>query len=148
MYLNIIIERVENEIFVLLGHNGAGKSTTISILTGLITATSGTGYIYNNDIEKDMNEIRKLISVCPQHNILFDSLTVKEHLEMYARIKGMDEDKISDDVSNIVKEIGLTEKVNWKTCQLSGGQKRKLSVGIALIGGSKVVFLDEPTSYY
>lgn len=142
---NSLENRFENEIFVLIGHNGSGKTTAISVLTGLLKATSGSGRIYNYDINKEMEKIRKMISVCQQNDPLFDDLTVKEHLVLYSRLKGVEENKIMDEVNEMLKEIDLVEKSNCRTLELSGGQKRKLCVGIAFIGGSKVVFLDEPT---
>lgn len=134
----------EGEIFVLLGHNGAGKSTTISMLTGLLAPTSGKIHIYDEDVSEDLSAIRSYLGVCPQHDVLWEDLTVKEHLELYAGLKGVEKSQVNDSVSDIIKNVGLTEKVNTQSKQLSGGQKRKLSVAIALLGDSKVVILDEP----
>jgi len=80
----------QSQIFALLGHNGAGKTTTISMITGLFGATQGTTNIFGLDVEHDLEEVRKNMGVCPQHDILFDNLTVKEHLELYAVFKGVD----------------------------------------------------------
>jgi len=79
----------KNQIFVLLGHNGAGKTTTLSMLTGMLKITSGKASIFGLDVDTEMDKIRKIMGVCPQHNILFDHLTVKEHLEMFAVFKGL-----------------------------------------------------------
>ncbi len=79
----------EGQIFALLGHNGAGKTTTISMLTGMLDITSGSANAYGKDIENEIDDIRKFMGVCPQHDILFDNLTVKEHLEMFATFKGV-----------------------------------------------------------
>ncbi len=134
------------QITALLGHNGAGKTTTISMLTGLIPPTRGSAIIEGYDIAYDMDEIRKNLGVCPQHDILYPDLTVQEHLIMFASFKGLVGNKIKDEVEKMIQSVGLTEKRHALSKTLSGGQKRKLSVGIAFIGGSKVVFLDEPTS--
>ncbi|XP_031398981.1 ABC transporter A family member 1 isoform X1 [Punica granatum] len=136
----------ENQILALLGHNGAGKSTTISMLVGLIRPTSGDALVFGKNIRTEMDEIRKCLGVCPQNDILFPELTVREHLEMYAVLKGVEEDHVENVVSNMVDEVGLADKVNTTVRALSGGMKRKLSLGIALIGNSKVIVLDEPTS--
>ncbi|CDP14120.1 unnamed protein product [Coffea canephora] len=136
----------ENQILALLGHNGAGKSTTISMLVGLLRPTSGDALIYGKSILTDMDEIRKSLGVCPQQDILFPELTVKEHLEIFATIKGVDEDSIDSSVTEVVDEVGLADKIGTTVKALSGGMKRKLSLGIALIGNSKVIVLDEPTS--
>lgn len=136
----------ENQILALLGHNGAGKSTTISMLVGLLRPTSGDALIFGKNILTDMDEIRKGLGVCPQYDILFQELTVKEHLELFATIKGVDEDSLERIVIEMVDEVGLADKMNTAVKALSGGMKRKLSLGISLIGDSKVIILDEPTS--
>lgn len=84
--------------------------------------------------------------MCPQHNVLFESLTVREHLELYANFKGVDTVKIQRRVDKMIWEIELSDVQHQLASTLSGGQKRKLSVGIALIGDSKIIMLDEPTS--
>jgi ABC-type multidrug transport system ATPase subunit len=93
-----------------------------------------------------MGIIRRSLGLCPQYDILWPEITVREHLEMYARFKGLPEDTIKAEVEERVREVGLSEKVDAAAGSLSGGQKRKLSVAIAFIGNPKVVFLDEPTS--
>ena len=79
----------EGQITAILGHNGAGKTTLFNILTGLTAPTSGTAYIFGYDVRdpNDMDEIRRMTGVCPQHDILFDNLTPKEHLEFFAAVK-------------------------------------------------------------
>lgn len=134
------------QITALLGHNGAGKTTAIAMLTGLIPPDSGTAMIEGVDITENMNEIRRHLGVCPQHDVLFPELTVSEHLTMFASFKGVPRGEIRDEVNRMIESVGLTEKKNVAAKLLSGGQKRKLSVSIAFIGGSRVVFLDEPTS--
>jgi ABC-type multidrug transport system ATPase subunit len=134
------------QITALLGHNGAGKSTTISILSGLIEPSFGTAIIEGLDIRTDMNAIRRNLGVCPQHDVLFPDLTVEEHLILFASFKGAKGKAMREEVEAMIKSVGLTEKRKAYSKTLSGGQKRKLSVGIAFIGGSRVVFLDEPTS--
>ncbi|XP_057718264.1 ABC transporter A family member 1 isoform X1 [Arachis stenosperma] len=136
----------EHQILALLGHNGAGKSTTISMLVGLLPPTSGDALVFGKNIVSDIDEIRKVLGVCPQHDILFPELTVREHLEIFAILKGVDEDSLEAVVTNMADEVGLADKINSVVRALSGGMKRKLSLGIALIGNSKVIILDEPTS--
>lgn len=136
----------ENQILVLLGHNGAGKSTTISMLVGLLPPTSGDALVFGKSIKTDMDYIRKGLGVCPQNDILFPELTVKEHLELFATMKGVEDADLESTVHDMVDEVGLADKVNTVVKALSGGMKRKLSLGIALIGNSKVIILDEPTS--
>ena len=143
---NSNISMYNGQIFALLGHNGAGKTTTISMLTGLIPATQGRAGVFNLNIFDDMDEFRKILGVCPQHDVLFESLTPKEHLQLFASFKGTPADRVDEVVNKMIKDIDLVEVQNQLAGTLSGGQKRKLSVGIAMIGDSKVVILDEPSS--
>ncbi|XP_031568598.1 ATP-binding cassette sub-family A member 5-like [Actinia tenebrosa] len=138
----------EGQVTALLGHNGAGKSTLIAALTGMIEPTSGTALIYGKDITnaEDMEHIRRNIGVCPQQDVLFDFLTVEEHLDLYSGLKGVPGEERKEMISAVIKDIDLEDKTNDIAKNLSGGQKRKLCVGIALIANPKVLFLDEPTS--
>jgi ATP-binding cassette subfamily A (ABC1) protein 3 len=83
---NLSMNMYKNEITVLLGHNGAGKTTTMSILTGMINASKGTVIINGKDIRKETDEVRKDTGLCPQHNLLFLDLTVREHLKLIAMV--------------------------------------------------------------
>ncbi|XP_028818388.1 LOW QUALITY PROTEIN: ATP-binding cassette sub-family A member 1 [Denticeps clupeoides] len=136
----------EGQITSFLGHNGAGKTTTLSILTGLFPPHGGTVYIKGMDIRSDMDTIRKTLGVCPQHNVLFDILTVEEHVWFYGRLKGLSNSEVKGELNSLLDDVGLLHKRHEQTRNLSGGMKRKLSVAIAFIGGSKVVVLDEPTA--
>jgi len=141
------LDMYEGQIFALLGHNGAGKTTTISILTGLIDPTAGEMTVHGHSMKADMAKIRRELGVCPQHDVLFPDLTVWEHLYMFSVFKGMrDQVEIRGKIDQKIEEIDLVEKRNIPSKNLSGGQKRKLSLAIALIGGSSIVMLDEPTS--
>eukprot|EP00594_Rhizosolenia_setigera_P014554 CAMPEP_0178972746 /NCGR_PEP_ID=MMETSP0789-20121207/21232_1 /TAXON_ID=3005 /ORGANISM="Rhizosolenia setigera, Strain CCMP 1694" /LENGTH=1341 /DNA_ID=CAMNT_0020660323 /DNA_START=1119 /DNA_END=5142 /DNA_ORIENTATION=+ len=114
--------------------------------------TSGDATILGKSIRTDMPEIRKNIGVCLQHDCLYPLLTVEEHIQFFSQIKGLYDGKMNDktlaekSVSDSIDDVGLTEKRNTYSKNLSGGMKRKLSVAIAFCGGSSVVFLDEPTS--
>lgn len=77
----------ESEIYALLGHNGAGKTTTISMLTGLLERTSGDATVYGHKISDGMAPIRTMLGICPQHDVLFDYLTIAEHIDLFARLK-------------------------------------------------------------
>ncbi|XP_004706220.1 phospholipid-transporting ATPase ABCA3 [Echinops telfairi] len=136
----------EGQITVLLGHNGAGKTTTLSMLTGLFPPSSGHASICGYEISQDMPRIRESLGLCPQHDVLFDDLTVAEHLYFYAQLKGLSLHKCWEEVRRMLRILDLEDKQDAPSKFLSGGMKRKLSIGIALIGGSKVLMLDEPTS--
>ncbi|XP_062570055.1 phospholipid-transporting ATPase ABCA3-like [Saccostrea cucullata] len=136
----------KGQITALLGHNGAGKTTTMSMLTGFLPPTSGTATVNGYDICEDIQSVRRSLGLCPQHNILFDTLTVEEHLKFFAQLKGCPKENVNKEVDDMIKVLGLEAKRKNFSMTLSGGQKRKLSVGIAIIGGSEVIILDEPTS--
>ncbi|KAJ8922450.1 hypothetical protein NQ315_004397 [Exocentrus adspersus] len=136
----------EDQITVLLGHNGAGKTTTMSMLTGMITPTDGTAKVNGYDIRTDMDNVRDSLGLCPQHNIIFDDLTVAEHLYFFSKLKGLKKKDINAEIDKYVNLLELQDKRNAKSATLSGGMKRKLCVGMALCGNSKVVMLDEPTA--
>ena len=88
------VEMYNGQIFALLGHNGAGKTTTISMLTGMLSASGGHAFLGNINMFEDVTELRKQIGLCPQHDILFKSLTPLEHLNFYAMIKGVKDPKV------------------------------------------------------
>ena len=138
----------KNEIFALLGHNGAGKTTIISMLTGLYEATKGIAQYENVNILDSMNmEIfREKLGICPQHDILFEDLTIREHLEMFSIFKGVDSNEVEQEVNKTLHDFQLDDMQFMLAKNLSAGQRRKLSISISLIGGSKVIFLDEPSS--
>nr|XP_058142182.1 phospholipid-transporting ATPase ABCA3-like [Dasypus novemcinctus] len=143
---NLSLNAYEGQITALLGPNGAGKTTTLSILSGLIVPTRGQVFINGFDISKDMVHIRKNLGLCPQNDLLFDNLTVAEHLYFYCVIKGVSRERYKTEVNKMLTAFDLQEKLDSFSKSLSGGMKRKLSIIIALIGGSKVVILDEPSS--
>ena len=112
------------------------------MLTGLITPSSGDCLMYGNSIREDMSLIRKSLGVCSQQDVLFDRLTVKEHLTLYANLKGVDKPLMDEEVGRYIAQCGLADKVDAWAGSLSGGQKRKLCVALALVGGSRIIFLD------
>ncbi len=143
---NLSVNFYENQITSFLGHNGAGKSSTMGVLTGLIPATSGSAYIYGKDIRTNINQIRCNLGYVPQHNILFDKLTVEEHLWFYAKLKEVKDNIIKKLIDNMLVDTGLKNKRYNLVHTLSGGMQRKLSVAIAFVGDANVVLLDEPTA--
>uniref|UniRef100_A0A674GFY0 P-type phospholipid transporter n=1 Tax=Taeniopygia guttata TaxID=59729 RepID=A0A674GFY0_TAEGU len=136
----------EGQITAFLGHNGAGKTTAMSILTGLFPPTSGTVLVGGLDIQTHMDSIRHRLGMCPQHNILFNHLTVAEHILFYSQLKGRSREEAEQELETMLEDMGLTNKRNEEAQNLSGGMQRKLSVAIAFVGEAKVVVLDEPTS--
>ncbi|KAE8876271.1 ABC transporter A family member 1 [Phytophthora fragariae] len=140
------INMYSGQITCLLGHNGAGKTTLISMLTGVTPPTAGEATFHGLSFREDMDEIRESLGICFQHDVLYPELSVQDHLEFYARIKGYTGEALADEVTAKIGEVGLVDKRDTITSALSGGMKRKLSVAISLLGDSSLVFLDEPTS--
>ncbi|XP_006892762.1 PREDICTED: ATP-binding cassette sub-family A member 3-like [Elephantulus edwardii] len=136
----------KGQITVLLGPNGAGKTTTLSVLTGLFPPTRGTAYINGYDISRNILQIRKNLGFCPQHDLLYDDLTVSEHLFFYCMIKGIPRNMYPMETDHMLSAFNMLENRNEYSQSMSGGMKRKLSIIIALVGNSKVVILDEPSS--
>ncbi|CAB1351681.1 unnamed protein product, partial [Coregonus sp. 'balchen'] len=93
-----------------------------------------------------MDTIRKRLGMCPQHNVLFNDLTVEEHIYFYARLKGRSRDEVETEMDQMIKDVGLPHKRKELAKNLSGGMQRKLSVAIAFVGGSNIIILDEPTA--
>ncbi|KAL6049105.1 hypothetical protein STEG23_021649, partial [Scotinomys teguina] len=118
----------------------------LAAFLSLYPPTRGEAYIYGDDISQNMTQVRKSLGLCPQQNLLFDHLTVSEHLHFYCRVKGVPQKVCLEETNNMLSAFNLVEKHDAFSKSLSGGMKRKLAVIIALIGGSKVVILDEPTS--
>ena len=158
--LNLYIYK--DEVLTLLGPNGAGKTTLISILAGIYEANKGkVCYEENNisDREKDIYEennnildsniigiFRRKLGICPQHDVLFEDLTIREHLEMFSIFKGVSSENVDEIVRKTLKDFQITDIQGMMVKNLSSGQKRQLSVAISIIGGSEIIFLDEPSN--
>ena len=138
----------KNEIFALLGHNGAGKTTMISMLCGMYDSSGGEAFYDGMDIldGDNMDIFRNKLGICPQHDVLFDDLTVREHLSMFGTFKGVSFSDLNNEVNKTMKDFHMSDIHDVTAKELSAGQRRKLSIAIALIGGSEVIFLDEPSS--
>ncbi|XP_037693121.1 ATP-binding cassette sub-family A member 13 [Choloepus didactylus] len=145
---NLTLTFHRDQITALLGTNGAGKTTIISMLTGLYPPTSGTIFINGKNLQTDMASIRRELGVCPQQDVLFDNLTVLEHLLLFASIKEprWTMKELHQQINKTLQDVELTQHQHKQIRALSGGMKRKLSIGIAFLGTSRTVVLDEPTS--
>jgi ABC-type multidrug transport system ATPase subunit len=133
------------EVFALLGPNGAGKSTTISLIRGDIAPDRNGGdvLVEGKSVTHDLAGARSQLGVCPQFDPM-DKMTVREHLEFYARVRGVSD--VQYNVRAVLRAVGLAPFASRMAHTLSGGNKRKLSLGIALMGNPTVVLLDEPSS--
>ncbi|XP_049624340.1 ATP-binding cassette sub-family A member 6-like [Suncus etruscus] len=137
----------EGQITAILGQNGAGKSSLLNILSGLSAPTEGSVTIYNKNLsdKQDLEEIKKIIGICPQNSAEFDLLTVKENLKLFAKIKGIQSQVIEQEIQRILLELDIQNIQDQLAQHLNEGQKRKLTFGIAILGDPRVLLLDEPT---
>ncbi|XP_071968889.1 ABC-type organic anion transporter ABCA8-like isoform X1 [Engystomops pustulosus] len=138
----------EGQITALLGHSGAGKTTLLNILSGMSTTTSGSAAIYNHRLENihHLEEIQRRIGFCPQFDVKFDQLTVRENLKLFCWIKGISAGDVESEMLKVLTNLDMKEIQNVEANKLSGGQKRKLTLAIALLGDPEVLLLDEPTA--
>ncbi|KAJ3017412.1 UNVERIFIED_CONTAM: ATP-binding cassette sub- A member 5 [Siphonaria sp. JEL0065] len=165
---NVSLDLHSGQTLALLGHNGSGKTTLLSVLNGDLPPTSGKtivrvktntprGYSFlDTSNPTELSLIRRCLGVCPQFDVLFPSFTCKEHLILYSSLKGVlikstnnDADQsslLNEYIDSLLKDVDLFHKANVRTAALSGGQKRKLSLAIALLGNPSLILLDEPTS--
>ena len=133
----------DGELISFLGMNGAGKSTTIKMLSCLTVPTSGDALINGKSITENPEEVKKIIAVVPQEDAIAKALTVKENLELITGIfKIENRDKCTIEIAD---KLGLREQLDKKSAKLSGGYKRRLSIAMALVTEPQVLFLDEPT---
>ena len=142
----ISVEMGMGECFCLLGPNGAGKTSLISLLT-TVTSHDGGGFasVAGANVATDASVVRRRIGVCPQHDILYASLTVREHLEFACRMRGVKGVKAA--ARNLAQETDLDgDSFYTRSSALSGGMRRRLSIAMAVAGSPSVVFLDEPTT--
>ena len=140
------LDVAKNQICCLLGHNGAGKTTTMLLLAGLEAPDSGAATVAGFNIVEDRDEMRQNLGMCPQHDILYDELTNLEHLQLYGSIQGLSDAEANSEADRLLAAVGLTSKAGDLACQMSGGQRRRLSLAVSLIGCPAAAFLDEPTT--
>ncbi|XP_059174017.1 ATP-binding cassette sub-family A member 2-like isoform X2 [Physella acuta] len=134
------------ECFGLLGVNGAGKTTTFKMLTGDLVPTAGNAYLNGYSVVKELKKVQQNIGYCPQFDSLYDELTAREHLQLYCRVRGIPPSDEKQVVEWAINKLGLTKLADRLSGTYSGGNKRKLSTAIALIGHPPIIFMDEPTT--
>jgi ABC-type multidrug transport system ATPase subunit len=144
---NVSFDLYENQITSLLGPNGSGKTTIFNCLIGIYKQTSGTinmasekGVDY--DTRNNIETLRKSIGYCPQHDILFDLLTIEEQIEFYASARGFRKSK-KEIANEMLRLVNLESSKDAYCNSLSGGMKRRLSLACAFVGDTKIILLDE-----
>jgi ABC-2 type transport system ATP-binding protein len=141
--LNLAVR--EGEIFGFLGANGAGKTTAIRMLCGLLLPSSGNGRVAGFDILKENEKIKQHIGYMSQKFSLYEDLTLAENIEFYGGVYGLKRQALLDKRAELLKELGLTEQADMITRSLPLGYKQRLALGCALLHDPQIVFLDEPT---
>ena len=143
---NVSLYVKTGEIFGVLGANGAGKTTLMSVITGRTTLTSGKVLLFNHNIDEP-SKAEEFVSICPQFdNHLFPDLTPKQHFKLYGMLKGYEHDDLKKEVTEYEDLMNLGPSRHKLVKQLSGGNARKLSIALAFLGNSPIIFLDEPTA--
>lgn len=134
----------------LLGKNGAGKTTTLGMLTKQVLPTAGDAFVHGISVlgdRSDGHNTASQLGYCPQIDPLLDHLNSREHLRLFAVLKGVRKRDIERAVEEVLQRVAMPEEMRERpTMQLSGGSKRKLALGIALVGGVSAILLDEPSS--
>ncbi|KAF8771560.1 ATP-binding cassette sub-family A member 3 like protein [Argiope bruennichi] len=136
----------KGECFGLLGLNGAGKTSTFKMITGDTSITSGEIYVDSFDVKKESRKVQKRIGYCPQFDGLIDQLTGRETLTLFSCLRGIPKHLIADQVNSLSELLSFQIHIDKQVKDYSGGNKRKLSTAIALLGNAPVIFLDEPTT--
>ena len=143
-HLNLEVK--EGEIFGLVGPDGAGKTTTMRLLTGILNPTEGQAWVYNKHTVKEAEALKENIAYMSQRFGLYEELSVLENLNFYADLYGVAKKRRKDDIERLLGFSGLLPFKTRHAGKLSGGMKQKLGLACALIHTPKVLFLDEPTN--
>ncbi|MBP3040525.1 ABC transporter ATP-binding protein [Bacillaceae bacterium Marseille-Q3522] len=141
--INLYLEK--GETVGLLGPNGAGKSTTISMLSSLIPPTEGDVRVHGDSILQNPAKIRNILGVVPQEIAVYTDLTARENLALFGKINLIPKKILKDRIEDVLEVTGLEERANDKVKTYSGGMKRRLNIGIALLHEPELVIMDEPT---
>ncbi|MGE5249877.1 MAG: ABC transporter ATP-binding protein [Bacteroidota bacterium] len=133
------------EIFSLLGPNGAGKTTTISMLSCLLRPDGGDARVMGHSIRTDPMGVKSVLGVVPQDIALYEDLTARENLQFWGKMYGLRGSALRKRVEEVLEVIGLRERANERVGKYSGGMKRRVNIGVALLHKPKVIYMDEPT---
>ena len=135
----------QGEIFSLLGPNGAGKTTTISMLSCLLRPNNGDARVMGHSIRADAMGVKSVLGVVPQDIALYEDLTARENLSFWGKMYNLRGSKLKTRVDEVLDVIGLRDRANERVGKYSGGMKRRVNIGVALLHKPKVIYMDEPT---
>ncbi len=138
------LEIMSGEIFGLLGHNGAGKTTIVNILTTLLEPTSGTAQIFGYDTQKDSQQARKLFGYLPENVRFYDNMTAYENVEYLAKLSGLSTPKTR--ILEVFEYLDFTKHMHQRVGEFSKGMRQRVGIAQAIVHKPKLLFLDEPTS--
>jgi ABC-2 type transport system ATP-binding protein len=141
----VSFEVSQGEIFSLLGPNGAGKTTTISMLSCLLRPNDGDARIMGHSIRSDQNGVKSVLGVVPQEIALYEDLTARENLTFWGKMYNLRGSKLKARVDEVLDVIGLRDRAGERVGKYSGGMKRRVNIGVALLHKPKVIYMDEPT---
>jgi len=136
----------EGEITGLVGHNGAGKTTFVEIVTGLVRADAGKVTVCGIDALRDSRRARRLIGVAPQEQALYVTATVRDNLRLFGALAGLRGVRLRQAIEQVAAELRLSDVLGQRTGLLSGGQRRRTQAAVALLGEPRLLLLDEPTA--
>ena len=143
----VSLELSSGEVFTILGHNGAGKSTMINILTGDLLPSHGKTFILGKDVTEESSIIQQSVGFCPQDNIGWDDLTAKEMMYLVAKFKGIKwGNKLKEAVQQVLDSVNLLDREDHFVNTFSGGMIRRLNVAMSTVGDVGIILLDEPTT--
>ncbi len=135
----------QGEIFSLLGPNGAGKTTTISMLATLLRPDQGDALVMGKSIRSDPMGVKAVLGIVPQEIALYEDLSARENLTFWGKMYNLRGVALKQRVSEVLEIIGLTDRANGRVSKFSGGMKRRVNIGVALLHKPKVIYMDEPT---
>jgi ABC-2 type transport system ATP-binding protein len=137
---------IEEGIFGLLGHNGAGKSTMMKILATLLSFDEGSVTVFGHDLRREPDEVRRILGYLPQHFNFFPNISVRQAMDYLADLKGLPHDGARKNmIDHLLHEVGLTDHAGKNVKNLSGGMRQRLGIAQALLGDPRLLIVDEPT---
>jgi ABC-2 type transport system ATP-binding protein len=138
---------MQGEIFSLIGPNGAGKTTTISMLATLLRPDQGDAFVMGKSVRSDPMGVKAVLGIVPQEIALYEDLSARENLTFWGKMYGLRGAVLKTRVNEVLEIIGLTDRAGGRVSKFSGGMKRRVNIGVALLHKPQVIYMDEPTRH-